>query len=476
MKAFPFGEYRPDQPPHLQDGLVVADGVYPIANGYAPLPAFAAAVNGTLAATCIGAGAYRTGGSVYVFAVTTTNIYTYSTSGYTSVKSGLTGSATVGARFVNYNELMLITNGVAAIQKFDPASPSATTDLDASAPTARFLAVVRGFVVGGYCDDDPLNVSWSDNGDPAEWTAGTMEAGFQILSTGGDITGVVGGEYGLIFQENRIVRMSYTADDAIWQFDEITTDIGCIAPWSLATFGRLTFFLSSKGFMVCDGNTIEAVGSEKVDRTFLNLLDRTYIDNMSAVVDPVRGLYVCAVPSANPTSRVFIYSFGQQKWTTASISAERLFSALSSSINLEGLDAIYGNLDAIPVSLDSTLFRGGYPAMMLFNGSHQLGALTGSNMAASFMDARKELFPGFRARIQSVRPLSDAPTATVSLAGSNSLSDTQTQTPYTTRTAGGIYRMRQSWNLSAVKLDIAAGVDWSYAQGYEIEAVQGGRA
>ena len=72
-----FTEYKPDQPAHLNDGAVQLDGVYPIANGFAPIPQFAAAVNGTLAATCIGAGAYRTGGSVYVFAVTTSHIYTY---------------------------------------------------------------------------------------------------------------------------------------------------------------------------------------------------------------------------------------------------------------------------------------------------------------------------------------------------------------------------------------------------------------
>lgn len=471
-----FGEYKPDQPAHLQDGLLLADGIYPIRNGYAPLPQFSAAANGTLAATCYGAGAYRTDSDVYLFAATGTNIYKYASSGYTSIKSGLTTSAAVGMRFCVYNNLMLMTNGVDAIQKFDPSSASTTSDLDASAPTARFLAVVRGFVVAGYTNDNPIRVAWSDNGDPATWTAGTGEAGFQLLSSGGDITGVVGGEYGLIFQENRIVRMSYTADDAIWQFDEIATDVGCVAPWSLATYGKLTFFLSNKGFMACDGVNVEAIGSEKVDRTFLNLFDRSYIDNMSAVVDPRNSLYFCAVPSANPTTKVYIYSYAEQKWTTANLTCERLFSALSQSINLEGLDAIYGNLDAIPVSLDSALFRGGYPLLMLFDGTHTLGSLSGGNMAATFMDARKELIEGQRSRIQSVRPLTDASNVTVTISGSNSLSDAPTDTSYTSRTNAGIFRMRESWNLSAFKMEIPAGATWSYAQGYDIAAVPGGRA
>lgn len=471
-----FGEWKPDQPPHLLDGLVTADGVYPIANGYAPLPQFASAPDGALGGVCVGAGAYRAAGEVHVFAATASDIYSYGSGGYASVKSGLSSSAAIGVRFCNFNDLMLATNGVDPIQKFDPASPSALTDLDASAPTTRFLTVVRGFVVGGYIDEDPLRIAWSDNGDPAEWTAGTGEAGFQILSSGGDVTGLVGGEYGLIFQENRIVRMSYTADDAIWQFDEIATDIGCIAPWSLATSGRLTFFLSNKGFMATDGVTVEAIGAEKIDRSFLSLFDRSYIDNMSAAVDPRNGLYFVAVPSANPTTRVFIYAYAQQRWTSAAVSCERLFPALSRSIDIEELDAIYGNLDAISVPLDSALFRGGYPLLMLFDASHRLGTLSGPAMAATIMDGRRELAPGQRARIRSIRPLSDAGEITVSLSGAQALSDMPDETAHATRTAGGFYRLRRSGNLVSVKLAIPAGASWTYVQGYDVEAAAGGRA
>ena len=471
-----FGEYKPDQPPHLQDGLITAEGVFPIANGYAPLPGFSPATNGTLGGACLGAGAYRTTGDNFIFAATATNIYRYQNSGFTSLKSGLTTSAAVGVRFCPYNNLMLMTNGQDPIQKFDPASPATTSNLNASAPLARFLAVVRGFVVAGYASGDASKIAWSDNGNPTVWTPGTGEAGIYFMPSGGDITGVVGGEYGLIFQENRILRMTYTADDAVWQFDEIATDVGCIAPWSLATYGKLTFFLSNKGLMACDGITVEAIGSEKVDRTFLNLVDRGYLENMSAVVDPRNSMYLVAVPSANPANRVFIYQYALQRWTYAPITSERMFSSIGLGVTIDGLDAIYGNLDAIPVSLDSALFRGGYPLLMVFDGAHRLGALSGSNIAATLKDARRELAEGRRSRITSVRPISDAASMTVTISTADSLSDDPTETNYTTRTGANFYRMRQSANLSQVTLSIPAGLDWSYVQGYDIEAIAGGRA
>ena len=471
-----FGEWKPDQPAHLHDGLVTADGCFPILNGYAPLPSFSPAAGGNLGGACIGAAAYRTGGETYIFAADSTDIHRYTGGGFASLIGGLTSAAAVGVRFCVFNKLMLATNGQDPIQKFDPASPGSFTDLGASAPTARFLALVRGFVVAGYADDDGLRLAWSDNGDPAEWTAGTGEAGFYLMPGGGDITGVVGGEYGLIFQESRILRMSYTADDAVWQFDEIATDVGCIAPWSLATYGKLSFFLSNKGLMACDGVTVQAIGSEKVDRTYLSLMDRSYLETISAVVDPRNSLYFLSVPSADPANRVFIYHYALERWTSAPLFSRRFFSALGQDVTLENLDAIFGSIEGIAGSLDSAQFRGGYPLMMLFDDSDRLGALTGANIAATLVDGRNELFGGQHSRIRSVRPLSDAPDAVVSMTVAREPAGTPTETTFTARSAGGFYRMRQSGNLVQVKISMPAGAVWSFVQGYDIEAVPGGRA
>jgi hypothetical protein len=213
-----------------------------------------------------------------------------------------------------------------------------------------------------------------------------------------------------------------------------------------------------------------------VDRQFLSVMDRACIDTMSAAVDPRNSLFIVAVPSSNPTTQVYLYQYALRRWTTASITAERIFAALSQSTSLDALDATYGNLDAIPLPLDSALFRGGYPLLMLFDGAHRLGTLSGPNMAATLFDARKELFPGSQARIRSIRPLSDAAEMTVSISQSRSLSDMPSETSHGARSGSGAYRMHESCALAAVKLAIAGGASWSYVQGYDIEAMPGGRA
>ena len=129
MTRILFGEWLPDQPTQLGQGLTKADGVVAIAAGYAPIGSFAPMKNGTLPARCIGAGGYRHGNAPYLFAATTGNIYTYSTSGYTAVASGLSGSKDIGMRFCPYGAFMLATNGTDPIKSFDPASPAAMTNL-----------------------------------------------------------------------------------------------------------------------------------------------------------------------------------------------------------------------------------------------------------------------------------------------------------------------------------------------------------
>ncbi|WP_420140144.1 hypothetical protein [Sphingomonas sp.] len=471
-----YSELLQDQPAFQNQGLTVCDGVYAIANGFAPMPAFSPLGNGTLAGPAIGASAYRVASTVYLFAGTATDIYRYQTGGFTSLISGLSTAQGIGLRFQQYSNLMLATNGIDPIKKFDPGSPTTFTNLGGTPPTARYMAVVRGFLVIGYAAGDALRVAWSDNGVPTTWTPGTGEAGFYIQPSGGDITGVVGGEFGLVFQESRILRMSYTADDTIWQFDEIASDIGCIAPNSIATHGRITYFLSNRGFMMTDGASVTPVGAEKIDRTFLSLLSRTYLSNMSAVIDPKNSLYIVMLPSAAPPTTAYVLNYALNKWTTAQITAELLFSALSQGVTLEDLDAIYTYLEAIPISLDDPSFRGGYPLLLLFDASNQLGSLSGPPVKATFVDGQSELNPGIKTRIRTIRLLGDTPTATVTVLGSNTLSQSMAPTSYSTHQASGVYKVRENWNYTQIMIEIPAGTQYSFMQGYDLVAVQGGRA
>lgn len=475
------GELMPDQPGHLNTGLVVADGVIPIANGYAPFPSFVATSNATLPAVCLGAASTRApDGSAIVLAGTATNLYQYQgvATGWTSRASALAASASIGWQFCQSGNRLLATNGVDPIKSMDLVTPGAMASLSASAPLARYLAVVREFTVAGYAAGTNLRVQWSDRNAPTSWTAGGASlAGQADMASGGDITGIVGGEYGVILQEFRAVRMSYTADPINpFQFDEISANVGCVAPWSVAAFGRMIFFLSARGFMVCDGTSITPIGSEKIDRTFIAASNRANYSAMSAVVDPRNTLFIVALPSANPTTTLYIYNWTLSRWATATVTVQKLLVGMSQSVTLEDLNALYASIDAMTTSLDDPQFRAGNPSVYGVNGSNILGSFSGLPVAATVTTGDMEMILGRRVRIGRARPLTDAVAPTLTIAGRRRLSDAAAATTFTTINPGaGDFPVRASAAFNRFTLGIPALAAWTYCQGVDVDFTDAGR-
>lgn len=478
-ESLPFGELLPDQPEYANPGLLVADGVYPVARGYRPLGEFSENIGGLLTADCLGGTSYRASDSnVFVLAGTTSNLYRYASNTWTSVGSGYAANTTVGWRFAQWGNLVIATNGVQTPLKLDmvAATPSFSA-LGGTPPTGELIAIVRDFVVLGRADGDPYKLQWSGINNAEQWTVGSNQSDFQIMPTGGEITGITGGEYGLVLQENRISRMTYVGGALLYQFDEISAAVGCIAPWSVAQVGRLTFFLSAQGFAVCDGNSVTMIGDEKVNQTSLVDIDRSYLGGMSATIDPRLSLIIWAMPNASPSSKLYIYNYALGRWSTATQDVQKLFqNGLTTSVNLEELDALYTSIDDMTASLDDEQWRGGYPIVYLVNGSRQLGALGTLPKAATFTTGYLALAGEQRARLQEVHPVIDTVVGvSLTVDGKDRLGDLPTADSYTAINRRGCFKTRETWRYMQMTLTVAAGTDWSAAQGLEVEFVGGGK-
>lgn len=477
------GEYLPDQADYLTEGLLVADNVFWSPTGYRPIPSPAAIANGDLGATPLGATAYRVNGVVHLLAGTASKIRRLNASGWADIGTGYSASASVGWRFAEASGYMLCTNGADAIQRYDPAGSAGAGSIAAlggSPPLARYIAVVRDRVLLGYAASNERKIAWSDSGDITDWTPAVGGPGTYTFAAGGAITAVGGGEFGLVFQENRITRLNPAYDGSTWQYDVLTENVGCIAPWSYYQYGRLHFFLSARGWMMTDGASEPVpIGDEKIDRFYRTLEDRTYYPQMSAVVDPRRAMLFVAVPNASSPTRLLIYHIGGQKWTTGTLSggAVKLFSGLSQSVTLEQLDATYPSIDAMTTSLDDRIFQGGYPEVFVFNSGDELQSLTGTNLAATLTDATREPLEGRLSWINKVRPLIDTATGvTVTIAGQESFGDTASSASYTTQDESGQLHVDENRNLVQVTVAVAAATTWDRYQGYVLELEDGGEA
>lgn len=465
-----FGEYRPDQPPLTEGVVSVAENVLPGLNGYLAMKSFAPIAGATLPAWPEGGISLRGSNRVSrVFAGTETNLYRLGAAGWSSVGSGFYAKSYPWS-FVQYSDRLIATNGVDPVQKLDLLTDAAFSPLAGNPPTLAYAAVVGGFVFGGIANGEAQTVAWSGNQKSELWTPGVGESDFQPLPDGGVITGVTGGEFALIFQQDCIRRADYVAGRVIFDINVISPSVGCVAPRSLVQVGQVAYFYSNLGFMRTDGAGVTPIGDQRVDATFRALADAGLLRRMSAVADPVNKVIIWTVPAADP-SVWYCYSWAVDRWSVVRQPARLLFSGLTRTAALEELDALAPpNMDQAGVTVDDPRFLGGIPLLYCFNGSNALGTFSGANMAAKI--AIPLLQPSVERSIlvSRVRPLTDAVSGlTLRMDGRMRLGDAPAVVTRSELTRAGDMPVLCHGRFMAAEIEAAAGWSGSFMRGLDLE-------
>jgi hypothetical protein len=522
-----FKDWLPDQPSIL-DAVSEANNVVPLAVGYGP---FKSAVNYSGAATedltnCFAA---KVNADVSIFAGGVTKLFKVSATDLSmedvSKATGYTGINRW--QFVQFGNYTLASNGSEKIQYFDVNASTDFADLAAAAPVAKYITVVRDFVVGANIGAGtyPSRVQWSDINDPSDWTPGaTSQSDYQELPDGGDITGITGGESGIVFLEKAIVRMSYIGSPLFFQFDTISRNVGCIEGGSIAQYGGITYFLSDDGFYSCNGQQITGIGAEKVDRYFFNNANIGNIDSISAAVDPERNLVIWNYITVSGNRALLIYNFETQKWCEADTDVNYLSTLATTGTTLDGIDSAYNinagsfvvgksytirtvgttsftgigavantvgvlftatgigsgtgvaidmaasatalkTVDTLTTTLDDRLYAGG---KFLFGGvrSTKIITFTGTNAIANI--TTNDLEYSYNSVVTLIRPSVDNGSADVSVASRRMLDDTITYSTPVSASQEDRCAVRSSGRYHRVNL-IPTGANWHSAIGLDLD-------
>jgi len=417
-----FEEWLPDQPA-IAGQLLEAKNVYPVSIGYAPFNSaedFSNAASENL--NSIFAGKF--GDEVKLFAGGETKLFQFDSTNLNMLDVSKAGgySSLHYWKFAQFGKVVLATNNSTPIQAWTMGVSSAFANLSASAPTAKYITVVRDFVFAAHLGTtEPSKVIWSDINDETNWVSGsTSQSDYQILPDGGNITGMTGGEFALIFLEKAIYRATYSGSPLFFQFDAISRGLGCFAGNSIAQYGATSFFLADDGFYMCDGNTVTGIGVEKIDRYFFRDCDLTDLETMSTAVDPIKKLVVWNYSNVDGGRSILVYNFKLNKWSRVETDTTVVGQASTVGTTLEGLAAIYGDLETIPASLDDRLWVGG---KFLFAGArdNKIIVFTGSNFNSEIITA--DIETGYNSVVSLVRPQIDNGTANVAVASRRELND-----------------------------------------------------
>ncbi len=501
----PFGPFRPDAAGINTPVVRKAENVLPAVTGFKPLPSLGPVseamgdieitdadgnplvdyldnqiIQGYPVGTEIPIGAavvYQQDGTVHSFAGTSTALRKLTAArGWDDVSRPDPDYAIgLGERwnFEVFGDLVIATSISDVPQVFNLDGGVTFDDLGGSPPQARYIAIVRDFVVLGNILDQQNRIQWSGINDATQWTPGTASSDYQDFPSGGPVRGLLGGEVGYVFQARKIWRMTFQPGSAeIFAFDELEGGRGLAAPGSLVRVGREAYYLAYDGFYKFDigSGTSTPIGEGKWSNWFLQDLRSGSETLVIGGVDPARKIILWAyVPTSSGGSvptKVLIYNWVLDEATTAEVTIYALAQWLSKGYSLDELNP-FGTLDTLPFSLDSPAWKGGAGLLGLFGADGKLSYLIGSPMEATIETSDGQ--QRGRVRILSTKPHVDTTDLTVAIAARERDGDLVTYRADEPMEDTGSCPAYAGGNLVRARITIEEGATWTLAKGIEAD-------
>lgn len=405
------------------------------------------------------------------FTVTTTSA---TTSGNVQVSHTVNGYSTPANnifRFTKFGSLVIGTNFSQRLQYLNADGGTSFKNLSDDAPVAKFITVVRDFVVVAHLQEGattkPFKVQWSGINAESSWTASqTTQSDSQELVDGGHIKGIRGGEYGLILMEKGIYRMTYVGTPFVFQFDNISRGKGCVAEGSICQYDALTFFLSDDGFYVCDGQQVVPIGAEKVDRFFFEDADLD-LSTMSSAADPIRKLVIWNYKNKFAVRKMMVYNVVTKKWSHLDATSDYISDASTASVTLEQLDSVSASLDALPTPMDSPLYAGG---KFFLGGTDGTKVITFNGLPKSAVLETGDISTGGMAMVNLAKPQVDNGSATVALASRLLLNENVTYGDDVAADSDNRVSMRGAGRYHRLRVK-PTGDNWKMAVAVDVEVI-----
>lgn len=478
----PFAELAPDIANHNTEALKVADNVIPVANGYASINEAESMGFGmaTSSVPARGGWNYRHP-SIFGFGDrfigvcdSIPKIYSNGTD-ITGVGLADVASADWDLwDFVEWDDDLIIIGAarIETVSASDIFSQTATSTaaLGGSPPAARTGDKVRQHLVLGSTYESSTfyysRVWWSAFGDPEGWESGTNLAGFEDLDDGGEIMRIVGGEYGLIFQTDKITRMNYLGAPSVWEFDPVENVRGTYFGHSVVQVGNDVYFYGQDGFYrLIDGQKAQPIGAGRIDNWFrdnfyglYNKDDQKQIKGAyDAGTNSIWWFFNSKTNSTAVSDRVIIYNISIDRWSTATMDCEAAYSRrqISETVAAENRKEEFSiGIIKDDVSTASNHFR-----------------LSGDDLAA-VIETGDIFDEKSRTLVQQARVFADGTWSLKLITKDDELSDTESTGSAISAEGGGNYPCDSEARYH--RLQWTSSSDWSEASGFAVDQVPAG--
>lgn len=405
----PFGEWLPDLPDHLNPGANHVMNVVPGHESYHPVYGLNAYSNDT--GLIYGMSAFtNSGGTHYNFSGSDDELRLLRFSpnnDWSTVGTGYSLPANTLWNFTQYGDDAIACQVGDYPQKYTMGVDSAFSNLT-TAFKAAHCAVIGNFLIFGNTSDTtdgdvPNRVRWSAFDDITQYTVSPVtQSDYQDMSArDGAVVGLVGGTYGIVFQERAISRLTYAGSPVVFQVDKVESR-GTKYQNSIINAGGMIAYLSDDGFYVFDGERSVGIGNGKVDRTFFNDLNQNYRHMVIGTHDPFNHLFIWGyVSRTSDTSddvlidRLIMFNYSQNakyRWSQTEISTHMIGRSRIPDVVVSKEYIYWSSNDEYLTCMTPSV------------SGDVLNVFTGEPLDAVLETAEVEVIPGKRSSLSRLRP------------------------------------------------------------------------
>ncbi len=258
-------------PSYIGEGWSTVVNLYPAFGSWKPWPRFAPAAGEVADGPMVGAHVHiwasGAGSGAYfpdaqtIFAGSTQRLYSVdpATGAFTDIsRAALYGPDYAGWRFASIGNDIWASNWIDPLQRrANNAGLFANGVTSTFTPCPRFIVPFREHLLGGNLSNAGRRqdeIVWSDadnapNFDAPAGTSTSLAGSKPLVSLPGQITALVGGQYGLAFKESGMFYLEYTGTSQVVRPDVFSDTVGTRFPSSvIQTKSHGLFFLGADGF------------------------------------------------------------------------------------------------------------------------------------------------------------------------------------------------------------------------------------
>lgn len=257
---------------------------------------------------------------------------------WSDIATALTDTDWSAANFDVAGAALIMTNGTDPVKYWNG---TAVADLSANAPKGKYMTAdnLRVFISNVSTDSTQDIIHYCAFQDATDWIS-TENAGQVQYYTpnGGAITALASfGGVIWVFKKDSFCNIFHTGDSrASYRLVPSSDNVGCVNAKTLVEVGEDLYWLGDSDIFIGASGSSSRIG-EPV-RTYINRINKTYIDKCSAFTDGLRYYLNLVIDSATEPNIRLMYDTrkGYRIWRVAAINEQYRYGASLNGIPYAG--------------------------------------------------------------------------------------------------------------------------------------------